>query len=408
MPATPPSIASSELNFVAPSSPPDTGAELIGTHPKHPSPSRGASQCPQGLCQIEKNDGSAELLESHHRHFLAHKTAWENHRKELLGSITNLEERIRQYTFPKGSDIAMQDVHKTALARHGIPSAPIQSSFLRESAGNHARLGEGARNNIISETRTSPKSIAGPLPSIAENVPPKAGKSFEVLYQEAKPSYQFSNNFRNLKHCESTRSKTTASSLGSRSVQSPRSTAPSSSSPKSPTTPVQEPAWTLQLPSASKENMVKHAGHTPMARTDFGLDGAFSTTRSNLLTPTTQLGQDADMLGLQASAKPPSERSDSYFPTGPVDEDPELQQPLSLRNEDFGNEEFMSQLQSKLQEAATNSTPPAAASAPDDLGEQFASAEEMGFEQPEDGPPLRFKRSLNFGPQLGGINKPED
>lgn len=408
MSAEPLSAVGSEFSFVAPNSPSDTGVEFIGTYTRHPSPSRYTTECPQGLCQVENNNGFAEVLESHHRHFLAHKTAWEKERKDILGRITNLEERIRQYTFPKGSDIAMPDVHKIALARHGTPPAPIQTSYLRESAGNQARLGQGARTNTVPETRTSPKSIAGPLPSITENVPPKSGKSFEELYQEAKPSYQFSNSFRNLKHHESSRSKTTASSLGSRSAQSPRSTAPSTSSQKSPTTPFQEPAWTLQLPPASKENMVKHAGHTPMARTDFGLDGTFSAIPSDMPTCATQLGQDADLLEPRASAKPPSERSDSYFPSGPADDDPELQQPLTLKNEDFGNDEFMSQLQSKLQEAATNSTPPAAASAPGGLDGQFASAEEMGFEQPEDGPPLRFKRSLNFGSQLGGANKPED
>ncbi|KAL8635759.1 MAG: hypothetical protein Q9226_009318, partial [Calogaya cf. arnoldii] len=355
MSPTPPSAVGPDFNFLAPRSPSDVGADIIGTYTPDQSPGRYTTQCPHGLCQPADTNGSVKGLESHHRHFIAHKALWEKERKNLLDKIMNLEERVRQYTFPKGSDIAMPDVHKIALERYGSIPTTIQTSCLRESAGNQPRLREPAQSNTVPETRTSPKSVAGPLATISEKV--KTGQDLEERYHEAKASYQFSNSFRNLKHRESTRSKTTASSLGSRSAQSPRSTAPSSLSQKSPPTPVLEPVWTLQLPPASKENMIKHAGHTPMARIGLGLDGAFS----DLPTPTKQLRQDAGPLEPQPSAKPPSERSDSYFPSDPVDDDSELQQPLTLKNEDTGNDEFMSQLQSKLQEAATNSSPPVAA-----------------------------------------------
>ncbi|KAL8866637.1 MAG: hypothetical protein Q9198_008812 [Flavoplaca austrocitrina] len=113
-----------------------------------------------------------------------------------------------------------------------------------------------------------------------------------------------------------------------------------------------------------------------MARTGFGLDGTFNATGSDKPIPETQREQVVELL---PSAKPPSERSDSYFPQGPADDDPELQKPLSLANEDFGSREFMSQLQSKLEEAAVNSTPPAVVEASGCLEIQFTTGERDGI-----------------------------
>ncbi|KAL8993230.1 MAG: hypothetical protein Q9169_006497 [Polycauliona sp. 2 TL-2023] len=408
MSSLPSSAVGANISSVAPNAPSEPGAKPSGTRAVYASSSNPSSHCPQGLCAVENNDGSAELLESHHSNFLAHKALWEKQRQGLMANITNLEERIRQYTFPKGSDIAMPDVYKIALARHGLSPLAIETSCLGETAGNQAGRETNAQSNTVAAVYTGPESIARPLPSTTESVAPKTGKSFEEMYQEAKPSYQFSNSLGNLKHHDDARSKTTASSIRSRSPQSSRSTAPSSFAQESPSAPVQEPAWTLQLPLVSKENMIKHAGHTPMARTQFGLDGPLSAIGSDLPTPIKEPGKNAVPLEPQPSTRPPSERSDSYFPLGSVDDDPELQQPLALKNEDSGNEDFMSELQWKLEDAATKSTPPAAASTAFCSDEKFASADEMGFEQLEIGPPLRFRRSLNFGTQLGGIAKPEN
>lgn len=336
-------------------------------------------QCPQGLCQARVGVKLADVLEDHHRNFVAHKKQWEKERSDMLRTITKLGEQIRKYHIP------LPNVHKSVLAEYEISPASTQTSSPRECADGQARSTSGTQSITALAAPNSPKAVADPLTSVIENIPPTSGKRFDASYHEAKSTYQFSHSFRTLKLSDTAPSKTAASSLGSRSAQSPRSTAPSSFSQDSPSTPVQTPAWLDGIPQVTQENMVKHAGHTPMARTGFGLDGTFNAIGSDKPIPETQREQVIEPL---PSAKPPSERSDSYFPQGPADDDPELQKPLSLANEDSGRREFMSQLQSKLEEAAVNSTPPAVVEASDRLDTQFTTAEEMGIDQPKEGTPL--------------------
>ncbi|KAL8912139.1 MAG: hypothetical protein Q9172_007551 [Xanthocarpia lactea] len=359
----------------------DTIAALEERVRQNAPPRSSNAPCDPG-CRKE----SAEVLKSHHHHFLVHKALWENDRKNMLDKSAALEKRLGQDASPNGSKAASPDTHKMASANHG---SYYPTSYLRERTGNQARPGAAGRPNSLSDNRNSAQAVAGQLPSTAENVPPKSGRTtIDPLTQQ---------------HYDGIHFKSTASSSGSHSAQSGSSTAPSSLSRESPATIAREPPWTLQLPPASKANLTKHAGHTPMARTDLGLDGAGSAIGSDLSTPTAQVEQDAAPLEPPATSRPPSEHSDSYFPSGPADDDPELQQPLILKNEDSGDDEFMSQLQSKLHEASETSTPPAAVSAPGNSDEQYVTAEEMGFEQPEGEPPLRFKRALNFGSQLGTL-----
>ncbi|KAL8888684.1 MAG: hypothetical protein Q9215_003912 [Flavoplaca cf. flavocitrina] len=352
------------------------GAKIRLEAPNPSTSSKNTMQCPQGLCQAQIGVKLADVLEDHHRNFVAHKKAWEMERGGMLQRITKLEAQLRQYTSSKGWDaLLFSDVRESDLARYEISPVSTQTSSPRECADGQARSTSGTQSITGVAAPNSSKAVADPLTSTIENMPPTSGKKFDASYQEAISTYQFSHSFRTLKLCDTAPSKTAASSLGSRSAQSPRSTAPSSFSQESPSTPVQNPVWLDGLPQVTQENMVKHAGHTPMARTGFGLDGTFNATGSDKPIPETQREQAVEPL---PSAKPPSERSDSYFPQGPADDDPELQKPLSLANEDSGSREFMSQLQSKLEEAAVNSTPPAVVEASDRLDTQFTPGERDG------------------------------
>ena len=99
----------------------------------------------------------------------------------------------------------------------------------------------------------------------------------------------------------------------------------------------------------------------------------------------------------------PSERSDSHFPAAeitPSDADPELNGPLGLTNDKSEDDQFLNELDSKLQAAASKSlqTPTVA-----DASESGSSerGDEKDFQQPEHEPKLRMKRSMNFGSAFG-------
>ncbi|KAL8761524.1 MAG: hypothetical protein Q9184_002373 [Pyrenodesmia sp. 2 TL-2023] len=162
-----------------------------------------------------------------------------------------------------------------------------------------------------------------------------------------------------------------------------------------------------------EENLTLHAGHTPLARPVPGLDGTTSAIDSDLPTPTLE-SERPPIEPRTSFTKVPSERADSYFPL-PADEldsgrasreldtpadaqqDPELQGPLGLTNERSSDNRFLSQLDSKLTQAASSSNPPAAAGA-----QQI-----QGFNDTDPEPKLKIKKSMNFGSQLGGSFGPQ-
>ena len=173
---------------------------------------------------------------------------------------------------------------------------------------------------------------------------------------------------------------------------------------------------TLSPPSLSAFRELKNdpytmdAGHTPLASRKYPrLDGSASNPSSNTETPS---GPEQGIPPLEShvtQVKPPSERHDSYFP--PVepaesvesDPDPELKGPLGLTNERDGDTQFLSELNTKLLQAAETDvggpSSPREERSSDQQDEDIA--ESSGFEQPEHEPKLKIKRSMNFGTQLG-------
>ena len=155
-----------------------------------------------------------------------------------------------------------------------------------------------------------------------------------------------------------------------------------------------------------------HAGHTPMAdHSRDTLDGNGSGPSSHDQTPT---GPEEEVLPVEPPAtaiRPPSERHDSYFPAvgfekpAEGDPDPELQGPLGLTNEPHGDNKFLSELDTKLLNAVRDNAHDPSSSSADGPGEEKSEKEPgSDFEQPEQEPKLRIKRSMNFGMPLGASN----
>ena len=193
---------------------------------------------------------------------------------------------------------------------------------------------------------------------------------------------------------------------------------PPTASPKSPSSPSPTLQGTMPLPSArlralNEDPYTKDAGHTPLARHGYLNDGT-----SDISTPIQGDGRsEKERPPLEprtTSTKQPSERSDSYFPVPPDDpqgDDPALSKPLSLSNNEPEDNKFLSELNNKLLQATSSEVSPTPAAAhalgnKDTGGDEHA--ESNGFEQPEDGPRLKIKRSMNFGSAFGSKNIGKD
>ncbi|KAL8700599.1 MAG: hypothetical protein Q9201_005363 [Fulgogasparrea decipioides] len=341
--------------------------------------------------------------------FNSERALWEVERTELLEKIAALEESLcRHQGFPRDARSTSADTLKHGSTRFGNPYTGNKITPTSGIPGCEFWRGAGGKigtqpTRTFSESSTCKHSGQDRLPVIAENVSPiKARRTLSESIEQStsihKPSIPSLDTHKNYDgiNFKSVATSTTNSSECS-SVQPGACTDPLSSP--------RETSRRLQLPSVGDilDNLTKDAGHTPLARTTYGLDGTTSVIDSDLPTPIQPEQERPPFEPHSSFLKRPAERSDSYFPP-PADEgdqDPELREPLSLRNDGSNNTEFLSKLDSKLLRAAQSSTPPTAVSASEVSNDAYATEIE-GFVQPEQEPKLRIKRSMNFGSQLGG------
>ncbi|KAI4121645.1 MAG: hypothetical protein LQ338_006252 [Usnochroma carphineum] len=352
-----------------------------------------------------------DALDHQRRAFDSERAMWNIERTGLVEEIASLEASLRKFqASPRGQQSASTKIPILSSGSPRLGSFPgaYGPRHAHEDPGNQPWRGSGGKGGAqptrnFSESATNMQTNFGRLSSIAENVPPaKFGKSFpESVKQPSRgvggPDIQ--------KHYDGITFRSTATTSTQPIGYKSRVTGSLSSLPESP--------GTLQLPivhevgTATDDNLTKDAGHTPLARTVPVLDGTTSAVESDLPTPASE--QERPPLEPRASvAKIPSERSDSYFPppADDFDQDPELQGQLGLNNDRSNDNQFLSELNTKLARAAECPAPPTAAQVPANLTEASRDNVE-GFDQPEPEPKLRIKRSMNFGSQLGGRFKLE-
>lgn len=175
----------------------------------------------------------------------------------------------------------------------------------------------------------------------------------------------------------------------------------SDSSPKSPSglgteapppNPERRLSLKLKLSELGRpdENLVRDAGHTPMAiiGTEPGTEAGTATQPSHQ-SPTLPTDTEENPLAPVQTTQP-KEDSDSYFP-GAAD-DPSLKGPLTLPPEARENDDFLSELDQKLLQEARK-----AISGP-------STVEREGPEDDDDGEPdirLKLKGTTNFGSAFG-------
>lgn len=340
------------------------------------------------------------------------RALWHIERQELHGRVAELEASIRQYRICLGKEASSPSETSNVVSGAFVPSKRPPRT-MSASTGDEFWRGAGGKSGAQStRTFSESASTAIKLPrrrmsSIAEDDGMyKLGKTSDKQHRlRHKPSIDGVKIDRNLDGIMFKPSglppaidKTTMTPQAPSPLQSP--------------TPDQHSPNHIKLPSSHIENpedlYTRHAGHTPLAR---------RTSQSD--TDSIHLGSDPPTAAMSEKerppfepcpsfARPPNERSDSYFPRvmDNIDGDAELKPPFTLQNNGVEDNSFLSELDSKLLNVAKSETlsPSPNEGNPGETNRPNGSPavdQINGFDQPEPEPKLRIKRSMNFGSQFG-------
>ncbi len=405
--------------------------------PLKASPSRTSSSSQLASARYVKQFHT--LMDSQRQAFDEERALWNTERLELHQKILLLETSLRRYQALSSSQVS-SPIDKTTSSQSGSFWSSISTNGSRHtSAGTTEDKVWCGSNPDVQPTRTFSDSsnpslkMNDRLPSIAEDIKQDSSNQYVNGTGKHKSRINGINVDQNL---DGINFKPTSLAPAIKSTQST-----SSSSPQHSPSPSRASPNTIPLPySFRPDSYTKDAGHTPLARFSANNhSGQSSAKSSDIPTPTQEEEQERPPLEphvTEVKVRPPSERHDSYFPPPPTlppaqqqvveqnldNEDPELQGPLSLTDDAEGNSRFLGELDAKLLHAADSINNHLLRSAEieakdngtdggNGTGEnkenggptqkEAQDKEEKNFDQPEHEPPLRIKRSINFGSQLG-------
>lgn len=375
------------------------------------------------------------LMEHQRQIFDEERALWDTERTELHEKIAQLEGSLRRYQAISSSQVS-SPIHKS----NGTSQSDSSFwSFLGKDVSNHTsatstgdEIWRGPKPDVqptrtFSDptTQSTKPGARDRLPSIAEDTTCGRKDSSDSQPGFHKPSVsgaELDKNLDGINFKSSTLSPVPFKKVMTPQSPSPRISSPSRLSPR-----------TIELPSSNLEARLdpytRDAGHTPLARrTYFDADG--TSNEGDGATPTQPEVERPPLEPHVSFAKRPSERSDSYFPVAEEspqaeednsrdggdkscdekdnssegkdesrDEDPELKGPLGLDNSQAEDNKFLNELDSKLLQASRS-----AAFSPPSVGLDSEDHRDNGgkdFEEPEQEPKLRIKRSMNFGSAFG-------
>ena len=142
------------------------------------------------------------------------------------------------------------------------------------------------------------------------------------------------------------------------------------------------------------ENLVRDAGHTPMAIIE--PDGSqLSTKEASPRPEEPQYEEEAPLAPVATSIRQPRENAESYFPDPP--DDPALKGPLGLTNDEEHDNSFLNELDHKLLDQAKRMV----SSTANSNGADETDSELPGEGEKEPEPEIKFKNSTNFGTAFG-------
>ena len=358
---------------------------------------------------IAKYAESYRLLMEHQRHVHEEeRSLWQIERQELQARVAELETLVRKHQQSHLSNVSSP----SAVSFHtGMEfGGSIKSCrSMSESTGDEYWRGAGGRSNAKPTRTFSDPEIIPPklpdrwMPSIAEDEPTDKVEVTKDRQQKLrhKPSIDGVKIDKNLDGIIFKPSGLPLEIV--KNIMTPQSPSPSDAISPTGALPSQ-----IRLSSTNRltaeDLYTKDAGHTPLARmTDID-----SHSVSNVPTPTQVERERPPLEPCPSVNRPPNERADSYFPAipEPINEDPELQGPLGLRNDEAADADFLEELDCKLERVASE---------PRELSEQRAidssitkkgksienKDSDNSFDQDEPEPKLRIKRSMNFGSRFG-------
>ena len=333
------------------------------------------------------------LLEHQRELFDEERALWQIERSDLHDRILLLETSLRETQNGSSSQATSPVTRKASGSSFSCLSTVSGSGHV--SSGDEFWRGTGGKGDAqpsrtFSTASEHSNGHAQRLASISEQVSPEGSGmwcSTESIHRgsihrpnipEHKKSITFDGiNFRQPSHTPSVATDT----IRSQSPSPPR---------------IANGTLRLSPPQLAPptDYVTAHAGHTPLIRDSANCtDGTSSAVSNRIATPIENQREKPPVEPRASFAKPPSERSDSYFAgiLAETLEDPALSEPLGLGDDNTSEDKmFLDQVDLKLKEAARHV--------------QNGSTEESDIldDPPESEPRLRIKRSMNFGSQLGG------
>ncbi|KAJ6022036.1 hypothetical protein N7540_007540 [Penicillium herquei] len=167
--------------------------------------------------------------------------------------------------------------------------------------------------------------------------------------------------------------------------------------PSEPARPEKEHRNSLKLKLSElgppNENLVRNAGHTPMAIIE--ADGSFRSTQDGTPFPEPESQEEVPLAPVQTEVRLPTEKAESYFPDVP--EDPALKGPLGLINDEEHDNSFLNELDQKLLDQARRILSTGESTDPNETEPEVPN---KGEQEPE----IKFKKSTNFGTAFGITN----
>ena len=367
------------------------------------------------------------LLDRQLQVFAEERKLWNMERRGLHDRISQLETTLRRYKSAPSTRIASpprkHEVNRNGSSRssRGANGSGHSSA---SSTGDEVWRGSNpdvppSRTFSESATNSQPKANER-LPSIAENDKSQVSPRHSIKLMHGnihKPSIFGSQIDKNLDGINFKASGVAPEIF--RSVMSSESSSPL----QSPSPSRLSPGTMRRPPSGlpgfhdlkNKDQYTMDAGHTPLASHKYPMLYGGSASGPSSITETPK-GPEQEVPPLEpptTAIKPPSERQESYFPivestnSGEGHPDPELKGPLGLTNERTADNQFLSELNTKLLQAAeteTQSPPFQSIGGSNEEKEEDRPAEIGHDSEPEQEPKLRIKRSMNFGSQFGASN----
>ena len=340
------------------------------------------------------------LLMDHQRElFDEERRLWYTERLELYEKLSRLESSLRKYESLPSNQVPFSPKNHSRVPIGGpiITTAPSFKStgdeFWRGAGGKSDaqptrvfsdstnQTFEGEKNHRLAENVVKQKPMVSSVQDSA------------VLAAQNRDIQSINENLDGIIFKQNPK----ISSI-SQSLMTPQSPSPSQSTSSAHLYPKTDVALTSLL-TEPYDIYTKDAGHTPIApRHNHQLDG--SATLSVLVTPTKPENEKPPFEPHTSILRPPCERSDSYFPS--VDEENgevELKEPLGLTNNSHADKDFLEELNSKLHAARFDTLGSLESNSTEQPTEEGPSIDE-----PEPEPPLRIKKSMNFGAPFGSAH----